>query len=121
MVVNPYILLMIAILVGVSGQLLLKLGMRRRPDIHIGEALTLFRNRPVLIGVGCYAISTLLYFQVLGRLELSLAYPTVSLGYVLVIVMSRFLFKETVSTMRWVAVMIICFGVVLIGLGSVQS
>ena len=119
MVVNSYLLLMIAILVGVSGQLLLKLGMRRQPDFHIKETSTLFRNQPVVIGFGCYVLSTLLYFQVLGRLELSLAYPTVSLGYVLVIVMSRLLFKEAVSAMRWVAAIIICLGVVLVGMGSV--
>jgi multidrug transporter EmrE-like cation transporter len=121
MVVKPYMLLMVAILVGVSGQLLLKLGMRRQPDFHIGQTSTLLRNRPVLMGFGCYAISTLLYFHVLGKLELSLAYPTVSLGYVLVIVMSRLLFSEAVSAMRWIAVMIICLGVVLVGLGSMQS
>jgi multidrug transporter EmrE-like cation transporter len=115
---NPYALLLIAILFGVSGQLLLKLGMARQLAFRFVETIGLLRNWPVLMGFGCYGIATLLYFQVLARLDLSLAYPTVSLGYVLVIILCRIFFKETVSAMRWMAVMIICIGVVLVGLGS---
>ncbi len=54
----------------------------------------------------------------LARLDLSVAYPTVSLGYVLVIVMSRVLFRERVSAARWVGVIIICTGVALVGVAS---
>jgi len=42
----------------------------------------------------------------------------VSLGYVIVIVMSRVLFEEPVTLARWGAVVIICIGVALVGLGS---
>jgi multidrug transporter EmrE-like cation transporter len=115
---NAYALLLMAILVGVAGQLLLKLGMTRQPGFRFVETLDLFHNWPVAMGFGCYGISTVLYFQVLAKLELSLAYPTVSIGYVLVIVMSRVLFKEAVSPMRWMAVMMICVGVVFVGLGT---
>jgi undecaprenyl phosphate-alpha-L-ara4N flippase subunit ArnF len=115
---NPYILLMTAIVVGVTGQLLLKLGMGRQPGFRFIETVGLFRNWPVLAGFGCYGISTLLYLQVLAKLELSLAYPTVSLGYVLIIILSRVFFKEPVSLTRWVAVLIICVGVVFVGMGS---
>jgi multidrug transporter EmrE-like cation transporter len=115
---KPYTLLVVAILAGVAGQLLLKLGMARRPGFRMIEITELSDNWPVLAGFGCYGISTVLYLQVLARLDLSLAYPTVSLGYVLVIVMSRLLFKEAVSPMRWMALMIICIGVVLVGLGA---
>jgi multidrug transporter EmrE-like cation transporter len=114
---SPYIVLLLAILVGVAGQLLLKFGMARQPAFRFADAPSLCRNWPVLAGFGCYGLSTVLYLQVLAKLELSLAYPTVSLGYVLVIIFSRVFFKEAVSKMRWMAVMIICFGVVLVGLG----
>jgi len=114
---NPYVLLLLAILIGVAGQLLLKFGVVRQPGFRISDLAGVLRNWPVLMGFGCYGLSTVLYLQVLAKLELSLAYPTVSLGYVLVIVMSRILFKEVVSLTRWMAVMIICFGLVLVGLG----
>lgn len=118
MILTAYILLLIAIALGVAGQLLLKFGMLRQPSFRVAEIGGILRNGPVVLGFGCYGLSVLLYLQALANLDLSLAYPTVSLGYVLVIVMSRLLFNESVSAMRWTAVMIICLGVVLVGLGS---
>jgi len=117
--VNAYALLLIAILIGVVGQLLLKYGMSRRPGFRLGDIVVIIRDLPIVGGFCCYAIATLLYFQVLASLDLSVAYPTVSLGYVLVIIMSRVLFNEPVNLTRWLAAIIICAGVVLVGLGSV--
>ena len=116
--VEAYSMLLVAIIIGVCGQLLLKHGMSQQPGFRFGEIGLLLRNLPVLGGVCCYGLSTVLYLSVLARLELSLAYPTVSLGYVLVMIMSRALFKEPVSPTRWVAAGIICVGVVLVGLGA---
>src|SRR3990172_2121476 len=113
---RAYFLLLVAILFGVAGQLLLKHGMSQRPEFGLRDLGGLAHDFHILGGFCCYGAGTLLYFQVLARLDLSLAYPTVSLGYVLVIVMSRLLFKESVTFTRWVAVLIICIGVVLVGL-----
>jgi multidrug transporter EmrE-like cation transporter len=113
-----YGILLIAIVIGVVGQLLLKYGMSRQPGFRFSDITTLTHNLPVVSGFCCYGLSTVLYLSVLARLELSLAYPTVSLGYVLVIIMSRVIFKEPVSPTRWLAAGIICFGVILVGLGA---
>jgi multidrug transporter EmrE-like cation transporter len=113
-----YGLLLMAILIGVLGQLLLKYGMARQPGFRLSDIAILTHNVPVMGGFCCYGLSTVLYLSVLARLELSLAYPTVSLGYVLVIIMSRVVFKEPVSPTRWLAAGIICFGVILVGLGA---
>ena len=86
--VEAYGVLLVAIIIGVCGQLLLKHGMSRQPGFRFGEIGGLIRNLPVMGGVCCYGLSTVLYLSVLAQLELSLAYPTVSLGYVLVIIMS---------------------------------
>ena len=115
---EAYSMLLVAIIIGVFGQLLLKHGMSRQPGFRFGEIGLLIRNLPVIGGVCCYGLSTVLYLSVLAHLELSLAYPTVSLGYVLVIIMSKMLFKEPVSLSRWMAAGIICIGVVLVGFGA---
>lgn len=116
--VKAYLFLLVAIVIGVIGQLLLKYGMSRRPDFRLRDLTELTHDLPVIAGFCCYAIGTLLYFEVLARLDLSVAYPTVSLGYVLVIVMSRVLFEEQVTAARWIGVIIICTGVAMIGYGS---
>ena len=115
--VQTYLLLLIAIVLGVMAQLLLKQGMSRRPNFRLKDLAILTRDFPVLAGFSCFGISILLYLQALANLNLSVAYPTVSLGYVLVIIMSKVCFKEPISPIRWIAVLIICAGVTLIGLG----
>ena len=115
---TAYFQLIIAIGIGVIGQLLLKYGMLQQQGFRLTELMTLLHNVPVIGGFCCYGLSTLLYFKVLASLELSLAYPTVSLGYVLVILMSKIIFRETVTPSRWTAALIISAGVVLVGLGA---
>lgn len=115
---NSYHLLLVAIIIGVVGQLLLKHGMARRPAFRLRDIAELVWDLSIVGGFCCYGVATLIYLKVLANLDLSLAYPTVSLGYVLVIVMSRLLFKESISRVRWTAVLIICAGVALVGLGS---
>ncbi len=116
MSISPYVILLIAIVIGVVGQLLFKHGMSRHPGFRIRNFLKLIRDCPIVGGFCCYVVATLLYFKVLATLELSVAYPTVSLGYVIVIIMSRLLFNEQISPIRWIAVITICTGVALVGL-----
>ncbi len=115
--VQTYLLLLIAIVFAVMTQLLLKQGMSRRPNFRLKDLAALTGDLPVLAGFISLGISILLYIQVLSTLNLSVAYPTVSLGYVLVIIMSKVCFKEPISPTRWISVFIICAGVVLVGLG----
>ena len=92
-----YFLLFLSILTAVAGQVLLKFGMTKRPTFQVHQVLTLVTDWHVVLGVVSYGISTLLYFSVLSSLELSFAYPTVSLGYVFVIIMSKIFFGETIT------------------------
>jgi multidrug transporter EmrE-like cation transporter len=115
---NTYLLLLLGISIGVGGQLLLKRGMRQRAGFQIGHLLTLIGDWWVIGGFACYAVSALLYFKVLATLDLSLAYPTVSIGYVFALVLSKVIFGEAISPTRWLAVTIICAGVALVGFGG---
>jgi drug/metabolite transporter (DMT)-like permease len=62
----------------------------------------------------CFVLAMALWMVGLQSLDLSFAYPMVSLGYVVVTVLSAFLFNERVDAQRWLAVVIICLGVSLI-------
>jgi len=115
---KAYSLLLVAVVLAVVGQLLLKHGMSRRPDFRLRDIVELIHDYSICGGFCCYGFAMLLYFKVLAKLDLSLAYPTLSLAYVLVIIMSRVVFKESVSPVHWLAVLIICIGVALVGLGS---
>ncbi len=113
------IILIIAVLLSVVGQLFLKAGMNKAEIEHIklielGKKM-LF-NYFVMSGLLLYVASTLLWIIVLSDFELSYAYPMVSAGYFFVTLASVFVFKEEVSVDRWISVFVIIFGVILIGL-----
>jgi multidrug transporter EmrE-like cation transporter len=111
-----YLFLLLSVTIGIVGQLLLKQGMLRHQGFRLENVMLLFYDPFVLGGFTCYGGSVLLYFKVLESLDLSVAYPTVSLGYMAVTILSRPLFGEQISRARWTAVAIICVGVALVGL-----
>jgi multidrug transporter EmrE-like cation transporter len=114
---SAYGLLLIAILFGAVGQIFLKSGMNGRPGFQIRNLWSLILDVKIVGGFLSYGVSTLLYLRSLADLDLSLAYPTVSLGYVMILLLSRKFFNEPVNSTRWIAVFIICLGISLVGLG----
>ncbi|MDP3728086.1 MAG: EamA family transporter [bacterium] len=116
------VLLVIGIILGVIAQLALKEGITRakivsfRSEKMLVLLLKMFWNKFVLLGCVCYAVSLLLWLVILSKLELSYAYPMISSGYFFVALGSYFIFKEKISWQRWMAIGIIIFGVVLVGL-----
>lgn len=113
-----FVILLVAISFGVFGQLSLKHGMKEKKTTHAREFLKQAINPFVAGGFAFYGISTLLYFLAIAKLDLSLAYPTVSLGYVAVVYLSRLLLNERFSGWRWAALVLICVGVAMVGFGG---
>lgn len=118
MVLGVYGLLLVSISLGVVGQLSLKQGMSKKPGFHLTGLIALSRDVNVVGGFACYALSLVLYLKVLESLALSIAFPMISLGYAIVVILSSRIFKEPISRSRWVAVLLICIGVALVGLGA---
>ena len=114
------ILLLVTVTFNVVGQLLMKRGMT---DVGVitGELSLLasslgraFLNPFVLAGVGAYAAGSIFWLILLSRVDLSYAYPALSLGYVLITIVSVIFLGEEVSALRWLGVAVICLGVILI-------
>lgn len=114
------ILLLITVSLNVAGQYFMKRGMMSVGEIggsltHMMNSLgSAFFNPFVLGGVGAYGLSSICWLILLSRVELSYAYPALSLGYVLITVISALMLGEQVNTMRWAGVVIICAGVILV-------
>ena len=62
----------------------------------------------------CYALSILLWMSVLSKVEVSYAYPFLSVGYVVSAVAGYALFNENLSPVRIAGIIVICIGVILI-------
>ena len=114
------LLILACVVLGVAGQLLLKQGMSADRDAvdRVSEVLPRLAkaalNPVVVCGFLLYGISAVLWLIVLTRAELSWAYPMLSLGYVLVVVLSRVLFHEAVTMARVLGTLVVVVGVWLI-------
>jgi len=57
----------------------------------------------------------LVWLLVLQRLEVGIAYPMLSLNFVLITLVARFVFHETIDRRHWLGVALVMGGVVLLG------
>ncbi len=67
-----------------------------------------------VIGVACYMVSLVVWIMGLSRVPVSVAYPMLSLGYVINAVAAHYLFGEAVSATRWLGIGCIVLGVWLV-------
>jgi len=109
------------IVLAVVAQYMMKVGMGDEGKIgSTGELfspsrlLSFAANKYVVIGVLSYALSALFWLGALSNLDVSLAYPLISLSYVLVAIIGAFVLKENVNVFRWLGILMILGGVVVI-------
>ncbi|MEZ0213924.1 MAG: EamA family transporter [Xanthobacteraceae bacterium] len=99
-------------------QLFLRLGARSAvtdPDRHPVAATIALLSRPTIMsGLACYGLSLLLWLYVLGRIEVSFAYPFLALGFVLVAVAGWQFLGEPMPPIRAAGIGIILIGVLVL-------
>lgn len=104
-----YLALAAAIIVGVGGQLLLKSGAAGAA----GFIDQLFRWHSI-IGLGLYGMAAFLYMAALQAIPVSVAFPSVSISYALVVVAGYFLYGEALGWPQVVGVVLICSGILVL-------
>jgi drug/metabolite transporter (DMT)-like permease len=113
-------LLMIAMSLTVTGELLLKNGMNRHGELSISAstfvptAVKLFTNPFVLGGFAFVFGGALFWLAVLSRWPLSLAYPLLSISYIIGIILSVIFLGEKVGWAQVLGVFVIILGVYLV-------
>lgn len=65
-------------------------------------------------GVACYMVSLVVWILGLSRVPVSIAYPMLSLGYVINAVAAHYLFGEAVTVTRWIGIGFVVLGVWLV-------
>jgi drug/metabolite transporter (DMT)-like permease len=109
-----YIVALISILLGAVAQYFFKTGVIAvsGKSNRIAEAVKLgIANLHIWGGLFCYAFSLLLWFYVLSKMELSRAYPLVSIGYIFTLFLGYFLLNETVTPAKIAGICLIVTGV----------
>ena len=112
------LLILTSVLMNSGGQLLMRKGMLALGTLenntltHIASMmLTSFWLWTAMI---CYALSVIIWMIVLSRVEVSYAFPLGSIGYVIVALAGYFFLGEQVTTMRFVGILVICLGVLIV-------
>jgi multidrug transporter EmrE-like cation transporter len=112
--------LMTGVLLNTVAQLLLKAGTNSLGVITLTtenwtNQFARMASQPHFIaGVACYGISLIVWILGLSRVPVSIAYPLLSVGYVLNAVAAHYLFGEGVNAMRWLGIGFIIAGVWLV-------
>ena len=109
-----------------AAQLLLKAAARPLAGLTRFDAATLaasvallLRSAPFWAGMFCYAASLCVWIAALAKAPVSVAYPMLSLGYVVVAAASVLWLGETLSPAKVLGIGLICLGVVLVSRSSV--
>jgi multidrug transporter EmrE-like cation transporter len=117
---TSFSLLMTGVMLNAGAQLLLKAGTNsvgvfeftRENIVPIGWRLA---TEPHIVGgLACYVISVVVWIMALSRVEVSIAYPLLSVGYVVNAIAAYYLFGESVTPLRLAGIGVIIIGVCLV-------
>jgi multidrug transporter EmrE-like cation transporter len=97
------------VLLNAGAQLLLKAGTNARP---LGLELAIEPH--ILGGLACYVVSVVVWIIGLSKVPVSIAYPMLSLGYVINAIAAYYLLHEALSPMRLAGIGIIVAGVFVV-------
>jgi multidrug transporter EmrE-like cation transporter len=115
-----FALVLLGVLLNAAAQLLLKAGTNSIGQFAFSAAnaipigVKLATEPHILGGLVCYGISVMVWIMALSRVEVSVAYPMLSIGYVVNAVAAYFLFGEAVSVQRLVGIGVIIVGVYVV-------
>ena len=112
--------LLAGVLLNACAQLLLKAGTNRvgHFDFTLANVVPvgaqLIANPPIVAGLACYVVSVVVWVIGLSRVPVSVAYPMLSLGYVVNAFAAYLLFGEALVAQKLVGIGFIIVGVFLV-------
>ena len=114
-----FALILTGVLLNAIAQIMLKLGGHRLgPEPFAGSlfdiAVRVLTQWPYLVGFACYGVSLVVWIIALTRVPVTIAYPMLSIGYIVNALLARVWLGETFSSTGWWGIALICVGVTLV-------
>ena len=115
-----FLLITTSVLINACAQLLLKAGTNAIGHIEFTRAGVwavaprLLFEPHILAGIACYMVSLVIWIGALSRTPVSIAYPMLSIGYVVNAIAAWYLFAEPLTPMRVSGIAIIIVGLVMV-------
>ena len=119
---NPisFFCILAGVALNAGAQLLLKAGTNAVGHFEFSRAnivpvaFRIATQPPIIGGLACYVFSLAVWIVGLSRVDVSIAYPMLSLGYVVNAFAAWYLFGEVLSVQRLVGIGVILVGVVIV-------
>lgn len=120
MTIATFLLILAGVLLNSFAQLLLKAGVntvgmiKLDYNVLLSKGLRLAMEPHILGGLACYVVSVLFWVVALSRVPVNIAYPMVSIGYIVTAVAAWAFLGEQVTPLRIVGIGIIIIGVFMV-------
>jgi multidrug transporter EmrE-like cation transporter len=117
---TSFSLILTGVLLNAAAQLLLKAGVTRvgefsfSIDNAIPMGFKLLTQLPIIGGLACYGISVVVWIMALSRVPVSVAYPMLSIGYIVNAFAAYWLFGESLNAQKLIGIGVIVVGVYLV-------
>ena len=127
-----FVLILVSVSLAIAGQICLRRGMeglKARTGMETGElirkpltfAREVARSFTVILGLALFVASAAFWLVVLADVPLGIAYPFVSLTYIVVLLYDKLFESYRISLWNWLGVAAIVAGVLLISVGRMGS
>jgi len=116
---NGFYFVLICIVFNVSGQFTLKVGMNRFGEIAVDQHLPLTMLKVLmlpttLLGMSFYIVGSIAWLIALSKIDLSVAYPMLSIGYIIVMIISFLFLNESLTITKIFGTLMIVGGIFFI-------
>jgi drug/metabolite transporter (DMT)-like permease len=119
---KTYLLIFLMVIFGPLGNVLLGKGMKCIGAVGIAtlpETINflsrVFTSSTIWLGIGFLAVFFVANILVLSWADYSYVQPASSVAYGMSALLAHFLLREVVTPMRWIGVLLICLGVLVVG------
>ena len=111
-----YLLLILALTLNAAANVLLKVGAEQFGAVNAPDlAGRLLTNYHLLAGLALFALNIVFYTAALTRLNLSVAYPVMTAGGILIVVTASFFFlREPITARQVVGLVLLVAGILLV-------
>jgi multidrug transporter EmrE-like cation transporter len=121
MSVKVLLLLLASVFLSSIAQIVLKTGLSE-PHVttaldggsRADAAMAVFFNLWIIVGLAVYFLAAVVWLFALARIEVSMAYPFVGVGFIMTMVLGKFLMGDAVTATRLFGTVLISVGVIFV-------
>ena len=121
MTTTSFLLIVAGVLLNAAAQLLLKAGTNALGPLELAAGMNALRlawrigtEWHIVLGLASYVISVAIWIVALSKVDVTIAYPMLSIGYVVTAFAGWLFMGENVTPMRWAGIGVIIAGVTIV-------